>query len=476
MYKSIALLLLSSVMIGTSSSQEFDRTKQPESGSAPSLALPAIQRASLPNGLQIMVVEQRELPVVNMQIVFRTGAGADPLAKAGVANLTASMLDEGTEKRTTLQIADEIDFLGAQLSISANFDGSFMNVLTLKEHLDKAADIFSDVILHCSFPQSEFDRVKKELLTSFMQQKDRPEVVASVAFNARLYGKHHPYGYQSAGSEESVQGIQLEDLKNFYATYFVPNNATLIVVGDVTRDEAAKLADRYFGEWQKKDVARPSIPAPLAEQATTIGVIDKPGAPQSQIRIGNIAIERNSDDYYATSILNQIIGASNGRLFLNLREAKGYTYGAYAQFAMRRMPGPFIAYAGVRTNVTDSSLIEFMYEINRVRDELVPEDEFHMYKRAVIQRIPRLFETSGQICNQLASLVLYGLPDDYFNSLVQRYESVTREDIRNAARKYLHPQSLTIVVVGDMQNIAEKLKSLNYGPVINCSPDGAEVK
>jgi zinc protease len=472
MKKTIIHGLVFLFLLSTIAWSQFDRTKQPVPGAAPSLKLPSVQRAVLDNGLNIMLVEHHELPVVYMQMVVKTGAAADPLGKAGVANMTADMIDEGTENRTALQLADEIDFIGADISSNANYDGSYVNLLTLKEHLHKAMELYADVVLHPSFPASEFDRLKKELLTRLLQQKDRPDAVATNIFNVCLFGKNHPYGYQISGTDETVQAMLLDDVYKFYKTYYVPNNATLVIVGDITKEEAVKVVEKYFASWAKADLPMTAVAKPENNGKTTFYVCDKPNAPQSQIRIGNIALERNSEDFYAINILNQLLGSSNGRLFLNLREGKGYTYGAYCQFSVRKAEGPFFAYAGVRTDVTDSSMIEFMKELNRVRDELVPEEEFAMYKNAVIQRLPRVFETPQQIAGQIGSLALYDLPDNYFDTIVEKYTAVTREDIQRVARKYIRPDNLVIAIVGDKAAIKEKLEKLNLGSVVMCDDKG----
>jgi predicted Zn-dependent peptidase len=474
-------IIMSVLFVGILNAQTFfvnqniDRSQEPKPGKLFSMELPKIERAKLKNGLNILIVEHRELPVVQLQLVIKTGAEGDPKGKAGLANLTADMLDEGTKKRSALQIADDLDFIGARVSTSANFDGSLGSLLTLKEHLSSAMDIFSDIILNSKFPQSEFDRLKSELLTDLLAQKVRPDIIATNIFNQKLFGSEHPYSQNLDGNEESVSNINIEDVKIFYDTYYSPNNASLIVVGDITKNEAIKMAEKYFGKWKKKDVVLPIVKKPEGESEPRIYIVHKEDAPQSQIRVGNIGIERNNTDFYAVNILNQILGASNGRLFLNLREAKGYTYGAYAYFAMMRYPGPFLAYAGVKTDVTDSSIIEFMKEINRVRDELVPEDEFEMYKTAVIQRLPRVFETPAQIAGQLMAIELFNLPEDYFSTLIEKYKRITREDIRYVANKYLHPEIITIVVVGDKNAIKEKIERLGYGRVIICDEKGKEL-
>jgi zinc protease len=300
-------------------------------------------------------------------------------------------------------------------------------------------------------------------------------VSTNVFFN-RLFGSTHPYGFQAYGSEVTVNAITLDAVKDFYSTYYVPGNATLIAVGDLGKEEFVALAKTSFGAWKQKKVARTEIGAPPAKTGTTIYIVDKANAPQSQIRIGNPGVARNTEDYFAVSLLNQILGSSNGRLYLNLREAKGYTYGAYSQFIMRRSAGPFMAYAGVRTDVTDSSVTEFLKEINRLRDEPVPEEEFAMYKAAMIQRLPRIFETPGQISGQLGSVVLYDLPDTYFDGLVDGYKKVTREEVLRVAKKYMQPGNLSIVIVGDREKIAPKLEKLGIGQIVVCDDKGVELK
>lgn len=472
--KSIVYFINIIFVIGFASAQ-LDRSIEPKPGPTFNMSLPKIERATLDNGLRILVVEHRELPVVQVQLLIRSGADADIAEKAGVASLTADMLDEGTKTRTSLQIADQLDFIGASAATYANYDASIGSLLTLKEHLSNAMDIFSDVILNPTFPEKEFERLKSELLTDLLAQKVRPDVIAGNIFNSKLFGAQHPYSQSVDGSDESVKNISLNDLKEFYNNYYAPNNASLIIVGDISKTEAVAVVKQFFGNWKKKNIPPLKLFNPQISTENRIYLVNKDNAPQSQIRLGNIGIERRSPDFYAVNILNQIIGATNGRLFLNLREAKGYTYGAYANFSMRKSAGPFTAYSGVKTEVTDSALIEFFKEINRIRDELVPDAEFELYKTAVIQRLPRIFETPAQIAGQLMALELFNLPDDFFSTLVEKYKAITPADIQRVAKKYLHPTNLTVVVVGDVKNIKEKIEKLGFGKIILCDETGKEL-
>jgi zinc protease len=468
----IYILLLS---MTTNAFSQLDRTIQPQPVALPTLQLPTIQRAELANGLKLLIVEHHKLPVVTMQLVIQTGADADPNGKSGVARFTASMIDEGTKTKSSLEIADAFDFLGAQFSASASFDGSFLSVLFLKEHLEKTFELFSDVLLNPTFPQNEFERLQKELLTSLSQQKDRPQTVATNVFNKILY-ENHPYGNQISGDSTSVTNLSVNDIENFYKTYYLPNNATLIFVGAITKKEAIKISETFLGQWKKKSLATQKIQASKNPDSTMMYLVDKPGAPQTEIRIGNIGAPRSTKDYFTLSVAQHILGSSSGRLFLNLREEKGYTYGAYANFSFRKFAGPFVASAGVKTEVTDSSLIEFLFEINRMREETVPDTEFTMYKTAVIQRLLRMFETPSQISEQLASLVLYDLPDSYFSTLSNKYERVSQNDVQAISQKYLLPQRLVIVVVGDKEKILQPLEKLRIGKIVFCDTEGNVLK
>lgn len=455
---------------------QVDRTKKPAPGLTPSVVLPKVQHGVLKNGLEVMLVEYHQLPIVQFNLVLPTGTTADPAEKAGTANLTVRMLDEGTEQRTALQIADGLDFIGAHLSASTSYDGSFVTLETLKEHTASALDIYSDVLLHPAFPQKEFDRVKKEILTSLVQQKDQPAIIANKVFASKLYGATHPYGRPSDGNEKSVGKITVEDLKSFYNACFRPDDATLIVVGDVTIAELLPMLERTLGAWQSKSISPPSLAPPPGEGKAAIYVVDKPQAAQSQIRIGNIGLPRSTPDYFAVLVMNTVLGGGfNSRLNWNLREQKGYTYGTGSQFQFRKEPGPFSTYGGFRTNVTDSSVIETLKEIRRLRSEDVPESDLSFAKDFLTRSVARAFETPGQIATQLANLAIYGLPDDYFDTYVQNVKAVTAQDVKRVAEKCIDPDNMLIVIVGDVGSIRGGLEKLGHGAVVICDSEGHAV-
>lgn len=468
----IALLLLVITDPGSMKGQ-IDRTVRPEPGPTPPLTLPQIQRSSFDNGMNIMLVEHHELPVVQISMVVMSGSAHDPAGKSGLADLTTSMMDEGTGKRDALQVADDLEFLGARISVNSGLDASTASLVTLKEHLGAAMEIYADLLLNPSFPETEWQRVKKSHLTNLLQQKDSPGTVAGKVFNLITFGPEHPYGRPSNGTEESVESITVEDIQRFYTTHFRPNNATMIVVGDVTMAEMQDLLDTYFGDWNGGDRADVQPPSPVPVPATRIYLIDKPEAAQSEIRIGHVGVHRGTPDYFALTVMNTILGGQfSSRINMNLRETKGYTYGARTGFSMRKEAGPFTASAAVKSAVTDSSVIEFMKELNRMITEDVTEEELEFARNSLIRREPRNFETPGQIAGQLESLVLYGLPDDYFATYVQNFERVSIADIRRVAGLYLHPEAMNIVIVGDVAEVRDGLGSLGYGDVVVLDADG----
>ena len=448
------------------STQTLDRSKPPVLGAPPSVSLPPIITRELPNGLKLMIVEHHELPVASFALVAESGGTIDPSQKTGLANLTAAMLTEGTTSRSSLEIADQAAFLGISLNASSDWDASTIRLQTPTAQLDSALALFADVALRPSFPQTEFERIKKDRLTALLQLKDRPTAIADQAYAAILYGSSHPYGRQLIGTEASVQGLTTADLQTFYRANFIPNNSTLIIVGDVNPSRIEAKVSELFGGWQRGTIVPVTYPEPPRAAVTSVYLVDKPGASQSSFRIGSIGVPRSTRDYFALSVLNTILGGSfTSRLMQNLRETHGYTYGARSRFDMRRSAGPFTASAEIVGDKTDSALVEFMKELNAIR-ELVPAEELEKAKRYMQLGLPGDFETTQQIATALVPIALYDLPLDYYNTYVRNVESVTAADVQRVARQYVNPASLAIVIVGDRKKIEQGLKGVNAGPIV----------
>lgn len=450
------------------SGQAPDRTKPPQVGPPPVLKLPAIQTHRLSNGLAVWIVELHKVPVAQVTLVVSAaGASADPAGRFGLASLTAAMLDEGAGTRSALEIADAVDFLGASLVTSCTYDFASVALGVPVARLGEALEVVADVALRPTFPAGEIERLRKDRLTAFLQERDDPRAIASFVFPRVLYGTAHRYGTATAGTAEAVRSMTVEDLKAFYAALYRPDRAVLIVVGDVTPEGVLPLLERSFGSWRAAVSPAPPPPLPpvAAPTARQVYLVDKPGAPQSQIRIGTVGVARSTPDYFALQVLNTILGGSfTSRLNQNLREQHGYTYGASSSFAMRLAPGPFVAGAGVQGDKTAESLVEFFRELDGIVKP-IPPDEAARARNYVALGFPAGFETTGDIASKLAELFVYGLPSDYFSTYVQRIEAVTPADLAAAARKYIQPEKLVVVVVGDRKTIEAPIRALKLGPI-----------
>lgn len=450
----------------TSPTAKVDLTKPPTLGAPPTLNLPQITTRELTNGLKIVVIEQHELPIADIVLEVRTGGEADPAGKMGTAALVAAMLTEGTTTRSALQIADQAAYLGVQLTASSGWEQSSVSLHTPTAQLDSALALFGDVALRPSFPTADLERVRKVRLTALQQVRDRGPAIADRAFAGAVFGEQHPYGRPLAGTEGSVASIARDDVQRFYSTYYRPNNATLLAVGDVRPDDVERRARELFGAWPRASV--PSAPpgAATGAKGTTLVLVDKPGAAQSSFRLGGIGAPRTTTDYFAIQVMNTVLGgAFTSRLMQNLRETHGYTYGAGSGFGMRRSAGPFIASAEVVTAKTDSALIEFIKELRAIRDT-VPSDELAKAKRYLQLGLPASFETTGDIAGEYLPLLTYGIPLDFYSTAVQQYGAVTQADVQRVARQYIDPDKLTIVIVGDRKTIEPGLRALKPGEII----------
>jgi predicted Zn-dependent peptidase len=459
-----AILVLAATL---NAQQAPDRTHPPQSGPPPALHLPLIQKRQLSNGLPVWMVEMHKVPVVQVNLVVASGTADDPTGKFGAASFTTAMLTEGAGSRSSLEIADAVDFLGADLGASTGIDASAVRLHVPVARLADALPIMADVALRPTFPKDELERLRKERLTNLLQARDDPATIASLAFARVLYGSTHRYGTASAGTAETIKALTSDDLRAFYTATFRPTNATLLVVGDVTPDRVMPALESSFGTWKPQGAAppRPVLPAVPQPEQRQVYVIDKPGAAQSQIRIGWIGVPRSTPDYFPIQVMNTILGGSfTSRLNMNLREEHGYAYGAGSGFDMRLSAGPFTASAGVQTDKTSESLKEFFNELNGILKP-IPPDELTRATSYVALRFPAGFETSGDVSRKLEDLLVYQLPEDYFSKYVQNIEAVTAADVQRVAQKYIQPGRFAVVVVGDRKTIESGINALALGPI-----------
>ena len=447
----------------------------PTAGPASRASLPTPKRFALENGLQVYLVEAHNLPVVSANLVFRSGSAADPKDAPGLAGFTASMLDEGTAKMDALAIANKVNSLGASLNTGSTTDGSNASVRSLKQNARASLEVLGDVVLSPAFPAKEIDRIRNDRLTSLLQQRDQPFQTAIRVMNASLYGPTHPYGHTSLGTEEAIKKVSREDLLAFYKASYSPKNAALVMVGDLTEAEGKKMAMEAFGDW--KGVATPSsMPPEGATAQSRVIIVDKPGSPQTAVLAGQMGVARSNPDYEKLDVMNTVLGGLfSSRINLNLREDKGYSYGAFSFIGQNRGVGPVMAGAAVRADVTGPSVDEVLKEVTKMRDAGVTNDELKMAKDSMIRSLPANFETTFSTAGTMAQIYLYDLPLDYYQTLPSRLDAITRDDVGVVAKKYLTPDRMLIVAVGDKKVIEPQISKLSLGTIAYRDADGKEV-
>jgi zinc protease len=435
-------------------------------GPPPQLVLPRTQSFTISNGLPVRLLEIHALPVVQVDLVLLSGAASESLDRAGVADLTADLLDEGTETRDALEIAERLEVLGAQLATGAGWDASFVTLHVAPARLDSALTIMADVVLHPSFPDRELARKRTERLTAFLQARDVPAVLASTALAAALYPQAHRYHLRTGGTAATVGRLSRDDLLGFYRQVYSPSNAALVVAGDVTAESLRPALEAAFGSWRGPIVQRASLPPAPQVEKTRVVLVDRPGSEQSEIRVARVGPPRTTEDYVRLEVLDTLLGGSfTSRLNANLRETHGYTYGAGSVVDWRLGPGPVLAGAAVHSAVTDSSVAEFLKELGRIRDEPPTSEETERAERYVALSLPAEFETTRDVAERVAEQVVYDLPDDFYDTFVRRVLEVTPEQIQETARRYLDPDASLIVVVGDAANVAAGLARLGVASV-----------
>lgn len=468
-------VLASAAFAPQAAAQPIDRTVPPRLAPPTPVTMPTTVERMLPNGLRLVVVSQRKLPLLDAVLVLRHGSEADPIGKEGLASLTAALLREGTATRTSPQIAEQQAFLGVRLTAGASLEQTTISLHTPTAVLDSAFALMADLVLHPGFPDAEFTRVRSEALTGLLQLRDRAPAIADRAFAALMYGETHPYGRPTAGTEVTVEAISRSDVQGFWQSWYRPNAATLILVGDITADDAERRAGALFGGWVRAPLPTIATATTPASTSTGITLIDKPGAPQSSFRLGAVAVGRNTPDYPALMVLNTVLGGSfTSRLNNNLRETRGYTYGAGSSFTMRREAGPFAARAEIVAEKSDSALLEFMKELRAIREPLSTQ-ELEKAKQYLILGFAERFETTSDVASQLAPLVTYGLPLDTWSRFQREVERVTAADVQRVATQYINPQSLRIVIVGNRATIEAPLRATNVAPLQIRDAMGREV-
>jgi len=439
------------------------RKDPPKPGPLSALHLPVPEPFKLSNGLTVLYNHRPGLPLVAARLVLRSGSGANPVDKPGVASFTARMLQQGTAERNALQIADRAADLGATLNSGASSDSSVVSTTSLSRNFPEALDLLADVALHPAFPPAEIERVKKERLAALVQEKDDPFSVAIRIVGAALYGAQHSYGYPDIGTETSIKGVTREDLLQFWNNNYFPSDAALIVAGNIQLSELKPLLEKQFGAWKAGKPNAAKMGTPESTDARLI-LVDRQGAPQTTLACFSIGVARSTPDYAPIEVMNTDLGGLfSSRINMNLREAHGYTYGAGSVFIYRRAPGPFIAYSDVRTDVTAPATTELLSELRRMRDTQMSLDEMKLSKDSITRSMPGRFERGTDAAGGFAELFSYDLPLDYYSKLPGSIDAVTAEQAQAAAQKHILPEKIVVLAIGDRSKIEEPMKKLNLG-------------
>ena len=455
---------------------DVDRSRLPKAGTPPAADFPEIERARMSNGLEVVFARRDAVPVVDFRMMVDAGSASDAWSAPGTARLAVRMLEEGTDSRTALEISDELQRLGARLGARTSLDVSNVTLSALRENLDQSVDLFADVILNPSFSQGDFKRLQRQSLAEIQQESIQPRAVASRVLPKLMYGEGHPYALSLTGSgtAESVGALTTDDLQRFHSTWFKPNNAQLLVVGNTTMDEVMVLAEGAFGGWEPGDVPDQMLPTVGWQSGQTVYIMDRPEAIQSEIFAGFLIPPRSDLDDLAVSTMNSVLGGDfTARVNMNLREDKHWSYGAGTQIVEVRGQRPFLVRAPVQSDKTTESMQEVVNELRGiVGDRPVTSEERDRVISSSTLTLPGRWETNGAVLASIAELEQFGLPDDHFDTLADRIRGMTVEQLNAAAQRVIQPEGVIWLVVGDKDSIEEGLRGLKLGPVYEIDADG----
>jgi zinc protease len=444
----------------------IDRSRLPPIGPDPAFEFPDIRRHESGNGTRVWTVEHREVPLISVFVLLPVGAASDPTERPGLAALTGDLLDEGCGSLNALELHDALARIGAQLETEVGSDGTMLELTMLARHATRGLGLLADMVLRPRFEQRDFDRVRDLRLNRLVQLRDTPSALADRVY-AEILFKGHPYGHLPIGTEGSLRALTLREVSAFHARAYRPSVATIVAVGDATHDRLAALVHGAFGEWKSPESDAPVVD-PLqrtAQPGPRLAVVNRPAAAQSELRIGHVGPPRTSPDYHALLVMNMVLGGQFvSRINMNLREKKGYTYGARTSFDFRRAPGPFTLQASVQSDATTDAVREAIGEIRAIRGERpVTKEELELGRAALTRGYPRNFETADQVGRAAVQLALYDLPDDYFTTFVPKVLALTEADVTHAAAEHLDPSRLVTVIVGDREKIGPSLHRLELG-------------
>ena len=437
---------------------------RPKPGPVRSYRFPRFTDWILPSGIRLVTAPVAKLPVVTVLVIVDAGSANDPDGREGVAALTAGTLLEGTAHLNGAELAEMFERLGTSVESGADWDSAFVKITMLSERLDEAVTLLGQVLSEPGFPEREVERLKAERLAEILQLETEPRGLADEKFSEFLYSPASRYSRPDEGSAESVSALSRADVEQFYRARYRTGSTTVIVVGDVSIDNARTLVERAFQSWASGSASDQQLTATARTSQKSVHIVDKQDAPQSELRVGHVGLPRNNPDFFPTLVMNAVLGGLFGsRINLNLREARGYTYGASSYYDWRRGPGPFVVSTAVQSEVTAPALREIFLEIERIRSDRISEEELSLARDYLDGVFPIRYETTAAIASALASLVIYGLPPDYYDTYRGQIRSVSIDDVLKAARAHLHPNELQTVVVGDAKVIRDSVGALEIG-------------
>ena len=440
------------------------KTPRPEPGPPREYQFPRFERRRLDNGVELIVAPVAKLPIVTVAILVDAGAVCDPSGREGTAQLVAKLLLEGTERSDGAELTERFERLGASIDAHADWDAAAITLTALSEHLSAAFDLLGEVLRTPAFRVREVERLKAERIAELLQLRAEPRGLADELFSRFVYTPSSRYARPEGGDERSVDAIDREHIVSFWESRYLPGATTVIIAGDISSEDAEELTRRALGPWTQGAPTRVTADDLPAHHERGVHIIVKPDAPQSELRIGHVGIPRNHPDFFPVNVMNAVLGGLfNSRINLNLREAHGYTYGAFSGFEWRRQAGPFVVSTAVRSDITNAAAHEVLLEIDRIRAEAISPSELSLATSYLDGVFPIRFETTSAIAAALAVLALHGLPDDYYDRYRARVRAITTEQILEAAQRHLHPDSLQMVVVGDPAAVRAPLEAMNFG-------------
>ena len=448
-----------------------DTSVRPTPGAARAYAFPQFTAHTLPSGLRVVVAPVRKLPLVTVLALVDAGSASDAAGQEGVAQLTASLLTEGTGNLTGAALAEIVELMGSTLDAGADWDSSVVKLTALTSHLPKAIDVLARVLTEPSLPDDEFQRLRAERLADLLQQRSEPRSLADEAIAQSIYAPGARYAKPDGGSEQSVRAMTLDQVRAFYAARYSPHGTTVVLVGDVGTDDGIALVARVLGNWRGAKASATASPDAVLPARRAVHIVRKIDAPQSELRVGHIGPPRLTADYFPLTLCNAILGGLfSSRLNLNLREEHAYTYGASSGFDWRRWAGPFSMDAAVQSDVTALAVQEILREFARIRSERVSDSELSLAQSYLDGVFPIRFETTRAIASALASQAIYNLPADYYDTYRANIRAVSADDILRVAQQHFDPAKLQVVAVGDTAVISEPLAQLNLGDVTISEP------